>query len=170
MELLKSIIISLLLAAIFVGCKKPENNGTPPDVPENPVTPAYNHVAISTDKAAYSPGDEVIFTIDNSALPASAKVRYKYLGGVMSENAVTSSAWKWIAPETDFRGYMAEVYALENNVETIYASIAVDVSSDWTRFPRYGFLTNYSQLSSEELNTVIDKLNRHHINGLQFYN
>jgi dextranase len=169
MELLKRIIISLLLAAIFVGCKKPENNGTPPDVPENPVTPVYNHVAISTDKAAFSPGDEVIFKIDNSVLSPSAKVRYKYLGEVISEHAVISSVWKWITPEHDFRGYMAEVYALENNVETIYATIAVDVSSDWTRFPRYGFLTDYSQFSDEELNKVIDNLNRHHINGLQFY-
>lgn len=168
MRTYKVMLVYLLVTVISSGCKKSDDH-TPVEVPENPETPGYYNVAITTDKSVYDPGSEVIFTIDYSALPAIAKVRYKYLGAVLSDQAVTGSVWKWTAPEIDFRGYMAEVYTLENNIETIYATIAVDVSSDWTRFPRYGFLTDYSQFSDEELNKVIDNLNRHHINGLQFY-
>jgi dextranase len=168
MRQLKKILYSLLISTVIFGCKDPLEN-EPPDPPENTATPAYNHVTISTDKAAYNPGDDVSFTIDNSVLPSTAKVRYKYLGTIVEEAALTGSEWTWKAPVADFAGYMAEVYDSSNDTETVYASIAVDVSSDWTKFPRYGFLSDYSQLNDEEINGVLDNLNRHHINGIQFY-
>lgn len=51
----------------------------------------------------------------------------------------------------------------------IYGAIAVDVSSDWKRYPRYGFLSKFPKLSESQMDAVIDILNRHHINGIQFY-
>ena len=161
------------LATVFLllstfSCKGVEPEASP-IAPTNPVTPLFAALSITTDKAVYNPGDKVIFTIDNSTLPASAKVRYKFKNAVLEDVPVTAATWNWQAPTTDFCGYIAEVYASSNNVETIYATIGVDVSSDWKKFPRYGFLSKFNQLSDDAINAVTTNLNRFHINGLQFY-
>ncbi len=162
-----------LLAFVAIVCfscdKNLDSGDNLPDVPVNPVTSSYRNITITTDKATYNPGDEVTFTIDNATLPATVKVRYKYLNKVLSEVDVTTSTWKWKTPATDSQGYIAEVFSTSNDTETIYSTIAVDVSSDWKKFPRYGFLSKFPQLSDMEINGVISNLNRYHINGLQFY-
>lgn len=53
-------------------------------------------------------------------------------------------------------------------------SIAVDVSSDWKRYPRYGFVGNYDDNGNAAQKTAailteMAYLNRLHINGVQFY-
>jgi len=168
---MKQLAIFLFIFLIVVSCKKTEDDQTPSitDVPENASTPAFRNVDISTDKAVYNPGDEVIFTIDKSTLPASAKVRYKFLNEIVTESTITGVSWKWQPPSTDFRGYIAEVYNKVDTTETIYATIAVDVSSNWARFPRYGFLSKFGKLSNDQISLVIENLSRHHINGIQFY-
>ena len=74
-------------------------------------------------------------------------------------------------------GYIVDLYYMEwtgdVGTEHIIGTIAVDVSSDWTRFPRYGFVAEF-----DDYNKTIDKyanieaemkyLNRLHINGVQF--
>ena len=102
-------------------------------------------------------------------MPSSLKVRYKYLNEIVSELDINANTWTWNAPSDDFKGYMAEVYMEDNGTETIYATIGIDVSSEWTKFPRYGFLSDYSQMEEDEVEEVIQNLNRHHINGIQFY-
>jgi dextranase len=160
----------ILFALALASCEKKNNSSdSTPEAPSNSATPAYQNVTITTDKAAYNPGDEVVFTMDNSNLPATAKVRYKYLNTVLEEAAVTSSSWIWKTPATDFRGYIAEVYSTDNGVETIYAVIGIDVSSEWTKFPRYGFLSKFPVLTDNDINATISSLNRYHINGVQFY-
>jgi len=160
-----------MIACLSFGCNKPEKDSAsdPPVPPVNQITPSYSNVTISTDKAVYMPGDKVIFTIDNSTLPTSAKVRYKHFNTILSESGITGSTWKWTTPSSDYTGYIAEVYSVESGTETIYSTIGIDVSSSWKKFPRYGFLSEFSQLSDEEINSVIINLNRYHINGLQFY-
>lgn len=162
--------VLLLLAASVVNCNC---KGTVPDVtpdpPANIATPAFSNISIQTDKAIYTPGDQVSFTMDISSLPAGAKVRYKYLNSVISESVISSSNWKWQTPSDDFRGYLAEVYSTENSTETIYAVVAVDVSSNWKKFPRYGFISKYNVMTSAAVDSVTTTLNRLHINGLQFY-
>lgn len=60
---------------------------------------------------------------------------------VVSEQAAAGTTWTWTAPATDYTGYLVDVYRTkENGTEVILGTIAVDVSSDWTRFPRYGFV------------------------------
>jgi len=166
---LKYIFFQFLIATITYSCKSTVETSAIPIASSNEATPAYSNVPISTDKAVYSPGDVVTFTIDNSTLPASAKVRYKNSNTIISEVDVTGSTWTWTTPSTDFKGYIAEVYATNDSIETIYATVGIDVSSSWTKFPRYGFLSSYSQLSDGDINAVITNLNKYHINGLQFY-
>ncbi len=170
--LLKRIFISIALAGLLVACSKSNDPITPepePEIPENPATPSYSNISLITDKAAYTPGSKVTFTIDNSSLPSTVNVRYKYLNEVIDESTVSASNWTWQVPDTDFRGYTVEVYSESNTTEIIYATTGVDVSSNWTKFPRYGFLSKFPQLTDADMDAVIDNLNLYHINGLQFY-
>lgn len=165
------LIYLLVILGLNLGCKNKDETKlkSDEDVPTNTKTPSYSLRSIRTDKACYTTNEEVTFTFDNSAVPSTLKVRYKYLNKVIDEAPVTSNTWKWTPPSTDFKGYIAEVYSVIDNKETIYSTIAIDVSSTWTKFPRYGFLSEYGQLNENEMTGVIDKLNRYHINGLQFY-
>ncbi len=139
------------------------------DTNNNPITygQSYNEVSITTDKAAYKPGEVVEFTLKE--LPDGAKVRYTFLGKTISESALSAKTWTWTPPSDDYKGYMVEVYTTENGTEKVYSNIAVDVSSDWAKFPRYGFLSDYGKLSDVQIKQNIEMLNRYHINGLQFY-
>jgi len=165
-------IIFIPIVTLFIllqlSCNKNKGNEDP-NYPENPSTPTYISNDISTDKAIYNPGDVITFSLESTSIPEDAKVRYKKLNEVVEENTLTGSSWTWTAPAQDFTGYMIDIYDTDGDEETIYASIAIDVSSDWTKFPRYGFLSDYSILSDETINSVIENLNRHHINGIQFY-
>lgn len=156
----------LLAASITTGCGKEkitDNTG----LIDHGSTGTAVTVNVSTDKAAYKPGDAVKFTIDK-ALPSTAKIRYKQAGTVISDGPLSGTSWAWNAPAADFTGYMAELYGIENGKEVIYGTIAVDVSSSPTRFPRNGFLSAYQQMSSAEINMVMTSLNRYHMNYVQF--
>lgn len=162
-------LIYLYIALLTFACDTHNDDPSDTEVPENVTTPTFMNMSITTDKAVYNPGDEVIFTLNTSTLPASLKVRYKYLNEIINEAAVNGTTWNWQPPLTDYQGYLAEVYSNTDSKEIIYATIAVDVSSNWTKFPRYGFLSKYGELSSVHIDSVIENLNRHHINGIQFY-
>ena len=147
----------------LVSCKKIVSRGSVITIYSADTT-----VTITTDKASYKPGNLIYFSMDKS-LPATAKIRYRHLDKVIAETTASGLTWQWIAPSADFTGYIADVYMTGNGTEKIYGSVAVDVSSDWSKFPRYGFLSAYGQLSNNYMDSVIKNLNRLHINGLQFY-
>jgi len=152
--------IFILLLVVCLACNR--NNVT-----SNPVTPGQSTTQIQTDKAVYRPGETVTFTLNT--VPPNSYVRYWHLNTVTSEAPLSGTSWNWQAPATDFRGYLAEVYTKENNTEKTHASIAIDVSSDWSKFPRYGFLSEYGAVQPAKMDSVISALNRYHINGIQFY-
>jgi dextranase len=161
---MRFVICKYILSGIFLyACNKPVHSG-------NTIIGPYaadTTVIITTDKACYNPGETVSFTI-NKSLPQTAKIRYRQLSTLISEINVSSLSWNWTAPATDFTGYMVDVYNIENGTEKIYGSTAVDVSSDWSRFPRYGFLSWYGQIPESSMDSVINSINRYHINGVQF--
>jgi len=140
------------------------------DTKNNPVTygDTYLNIGITTDKAAYSPGETVHFTIKERP-SGNLKVRYSHLGQVLKEENLPGTTWSWTPPADDFKGYMVDVYEAAGEGERVLQSIAVDVSSDWTRFPRYGFLSSYGDMSKEQIAKNIETLNRYRINGIQFY-
>ena len=88
---------------------------------------------------------------------------------MLKEENLPGTTWSWTAPSEDFKGYMVDIYETGGDGEKIYQSIAVDVSSDWTKFPRYGFLSSYGDLTKEQIARNIETLNRYRINGIQFY-
>ena len=66
-------------------------------------------------------------------------------------------------------GYSARLEVVfEDGSQADHAATSFDVLSNWRDFPRYGFLTDFS-VSRPDPGTVLKKLARFHINGLQFY-
>ena len=126
---------------------------------------------VTTDKAVYKPGETVTFTLTSGSLPASARVRYRKGAEVVADQVLTASTWTWTAPSTDFTGYMADIYTSDGDkAESVYATVGVDVSSSWSRYPRYGFIASYGTDKTADVRaTELRFLNRCHINGLQFY-
>ncbi|MCR5851570.1 MAG: SusF/SusE family outer membrane protein [Bacteroidaceae bacterium] len=129
--------------------------------------------SIETDKCSYAPGETVKLTM-SSAPPSNARVRYRYMGDIVTDTVLTTRTWTWTAPPEDFRGYMVEVYKTttddaQQSTDNILATIAIDISSDWTRFPRYGFVATFgNDKTQSKTKTEMKWLNRCHINGVQF--
>ena len=167
-------IIYLVAAFLCMACSddnesNQQNGGASGGVTE--VTPVTSDLSVdlSTDKAFYKPGEKVVFTADD-ALPAGTKVRYRLSGETVGEESVNGTSWTWQPPTTDFKGYMAELYRQENGTDVIVGTIAVDVSSDPARFPRYGFVADFSQeKTAEKTQEEMAYLNRHHINWVKNY-
>ncbi|MDQ0194487.1 glycoside hydrolase family 66 protein [Paenibacillus wynnii] len=130
---------------------------------------------LSTDKAAYKPGEDVKFQLKFKE-PVSGgmfHIRYLHLDQIVKEERLKAEGnqltWSWKAPEDEGRGFMAEVFYEEDGKAADQLNIAVDVSSDWGEFPRYGYLADFPAMNQDEMSRVIERLNRFHINGIQFY-
>ena len=137
---------------------------------------AANHLQhLSTDKARYSPGENVQFTLQltENADGGFIQVSVFHLSQIIAQHSVSVESnpvtWSWQPPKTDYSGYLAEIILRTENAAVDTAWIAIDVSSDWSKFPRYGFLSKYPYLSTSQIKNTIAELNRYHINGLQFY-
>src|SRR5690606_22729681 len=92
-----------------------------------------------------------------------------YLGQTIEETPLTSTSWQWLPPSNDFKGYMVELVETINGEDIVMGTTAIDVSSDWTKFPRYGFLSNFGTISESQRNASLNNLKDFHINGLQYY-
>lgn len=141
---------------------------------------------VQTDKSRYAPNDEVEITVpvgNRSGVPltdATVTVDFS-TGGASVDTSQTEVIdlqpgetkdvqFFWTPPATDYSGYKLDVtFADENDVVLDTAASAVDVSSDWAMYPRYGFMTDYPDQNPSESAFLMEQLNDFHINGLQFY-
>lgn len=157
-----------------------------PIQPEQPIQPSANTPALSeqntllsseqlysgslkTDKAVYKPNETVRFAL-NELPSGDVYVRYTQAGKAIALEKITNKEWTWQTPSNNDLGYMAEIFSADGKGrERTYATIAIDVSTDWIKFPRYGFLTQFGNLSDDAINQTLDSLTRYHINGIQFY-
>lgn len=133
-------------------------------------------VNINTDKACYAPGQTVTFVAEGN-IPTTAKVRYRQGAHTLLIKKISDIAngkqWTWTPPDNDYQGYLVELYTEANDVENILTTIAVDVSSSWKRFPRYGFVADFNNYNNaidknDNIKNEMAYLNRLHINGVQF--
>ena len=107
---MKKIVYTTMVALLLVACSKESDDtgsgtgggGESGGVTE--VTPVTSDLTVNltTDKACYRPGESVSFTAD--ALPAGAKIRYRTMDKVVSEQAAVGTTWTWTAPATDYTG------------------------------------------------------------------
>lgn len=172
----KYYLIVLMILGFLQSCKKPEssvdgNGGNEISGGVAEVTEVVSDISVelNTDKALYDPGDKVLFKA--GTVPSGTRVRYRHEGEVILDQELAETAWEWTAPSEDFQGYLVELYRREEKKEIIIGTIAVDVSSDWTRFPRYGYVADFdsSKLKDGVIEGEMSFLNRCHVNGIQFY-
>ncbi len=154
---------------------------TPTPTPAPSPSPASTvSVAFDSDKAAYAPGETVQLSVtmnDSAASPVSgARVRMtvRHLGeqvGVPVEAAAAAGATvllRWSPPAADFQGYSVEVAVLDANGGVLASDTgALDVSSSWLKFPRYGYVSGYAP--GLDGKAIVSQLKAFHINALQFY-
>lgn len=136
---------------------------------------------VYTDKAMYSPGTIVtitvairnpgtsdvstalntnIFKLETSVWTNSTSVTVP-AGSTVNQNV------SWTAPSADYTGYLVRV----DLGDGIYKTTAVDVSSSFTRYPRYGYTCDFPLgETSVQSTALIDELVRdYHINVVQYY-
>ena len=133
------------------------------------------------DKARYLPGEKPVLTVTLCAqkdMRIELSVKATRLTQTVCEGRRTvalkagesvKQTFSLSLPETDFTAYAVEVYAGEGEETADTAMTAAEVASDWSRYPRYGYLTNYTARTDAELDASIERLNRFHVTGLFFY-
>ncbi|MDX1760942.1 MAG: glycoside hydrolase family 66 protein [Christiangramia sp.] len=161
------LIIGQLASLLFLGSCNSDDEAMMMPVEEGTDQTYQEVLSFTKDKAKYNPGEEVTFSVNGTH--QNTMVRYKYLGEVVAEENLASRTWTWTPPSEDFRGYMVELVKTTGGEETVLGTLGVDVSSDWTKFPRYGFLSEFGNVSPAERSYVLNNLKDYHINGLQYY-
>ena len=161
------LIIAPLVALLgLAACNHEDDSLMIPE--EEALSQTYEEVLqFSKDKARYNPGEEVKFSING--VPSNTSIRYKHLGETIADEALNSTSWTWTPPSEDFKGYMVELIKTTSGEETVLGTLGVDVSSDWTRFPRYGFLSKFGNIQEADMEAVLNNLKNFQINGLQYY-
>lgn len=140
---------------------------------------------VYTDKARYAPKEDVIVYVQlsNHAQPSAAatlRVTFWHLGQRVGDGisqSVSPSrpdqnpiAVRWTPPDHDFRGYLVNVRLIGADGQVLgHGNTAVDVSSQWSRFPRYGYIAHYSKAEGAMPGRWIAELNKFHIDGLEYY-
>jgi dextranase len=133
------------------------------------------------DKARYAPSDPVKLFVELDGNPKgderiSASIwQLGQPAGQCQPVALTPESPKeqtltCILPPQDYQGYLATVRLTDADGRILCErQTAIDISSDWKRFPRYGYLAHYNVSEGTDPRTWIAELNRFHINGLEFY-
>ena len=159
MKTLKMTILFALCSLLMQACNMIGSDN-------DPITPGagYQEWVFASDKACYMPGEAVTFRLNKNP-EAACTVRYFHQGQLLREEPLASLEWTWQPPAEDYKGYMVGIVGADGR---IYSTIGVDVSSEPTRFPRNGFLSSYGNMSESEIAVQVEKLNRYHINYVQF--
>lgn len=138
---------------------------------------------VNTDKARYNPGESVEIFVDllnktGTNFTGNVTLYFRYLGSqadtdqdksvTLASNEAKTLTYSWTPPSDDYKGYLVEVWVRDESGTIIdSSSTAVDVSSTWTKFPRYGYVSEFSDTTDTSNKTW--ELKNYHINGLQFY-
>ena len=140
----------------------------------------------TVDKARYAPstavnisvtlGNRVNIPVNNATLSVAFTQRGVSVATTQTQTfsltagQASTLAFSWTPPTTDYSGYKLDI-TLKDAAGTVLdtAASAVDVSSDWKKYPRYGFVTNYPVQNPSEAAYRVQLLNDFHINGVQFY-
>jgi len=163
------VIKALVLLLLLLGSASCSGDDSP-QIEKNVESPKMDYreeLGLIKDKARYGPGETVRFQVDQ--IRPNTVVRYSFLGEILLEEPLGAAQWSWQPPATDFRGYMVELLENKEGTQKVLGTVAVDVSSDWTKFPRYGFLSNFGPMDPDQRAAVLQGLKDFHINGIQYY-
>lgn len=187
---MKNIASAFLLTGLVAcggGSAAPTPAPAPAPTPAAPApaptpAPAAARVeSITADRAVWLPSQPVVLQLRLSSVNAfKGRLRLQpwHLGDKLTEPAAQDVQLQaatpqtvtvtWQPPATDFRGYRLEL-TLEDEAGAVQqvAHTAVDVSSSWLKFPRYGYLTDYRE--GLDTQPIIEQLKGLHLNALQYY-
>lgn len=144
---------------------------------------AVTIVRITKDKSMYDPESMIAIyvTLNNVSLngatgeielsikhlnqPVGKTVKRDYLLKPLSEETIRID---WQAPSDDFLGYLIEVDLIDSQKNyTDRGVVAADVSSSWIKFPRYGYVWDFTK--GVNVSERVEKLKDYHINALEYY-
>ena len=122
------------------------------------------------NKSVYMPGETAICQIeslpDNTA--EIAFCLFHLDSPVFSGRTFLLNQFSLDLPNRDYTGYLLLATAIDQENTAIHTTVtAIDCSSKWTKFPRYGYLWEYTQ--GTNATEKIENLSSFHLNGLQFY-
>lgn len=136
---------------------------------------------VFTDKSRYSTGNTVVITSamkNNTGAAWSGNVVLKvfYLETQvytstqaisLSNNQSLNVNFNWTAPATDYRGYFVRIDAGTAG----QGATAVDVSSNFTKYPRYGYISEFpSSETAAQSTAMINQMSQdYHLNSWQLY-
>jgi len=136
---------------------------------------------VFTDKARYAPGANATIYVPmqnttGATWSGSVTLTVTHLEGTVytaSQNVTLSASqaltptFTWTPPATDFQGYGLQVTA--GTVDS--ASSALDVSSTWTHFPRYGFMDTFAptETPAQSQALIAQLAQTYHIDAYQMY-
>jgi dextranase len=141
---------------------------------------------VNADLARYGPGDPVTIWVDldnQTGIDLDGGTLTLYLTHLdtatnppltqplsLAAGATSSMSFAWTTPAIDFQGYLAQVVARAADGTVLDArSVGIDVSSDWRRFPRCGYVSSYPAQSNATSTHVMWQLKNYGINVVQFY-
>ncbi|HAB97912.1 MAG TPA: dextranase, partial [Enterococcus sp.] len=135
---------------------------------------------VSANKSMYQPGEKVNVTISLRDEAKKNQGFYElvvtHLGEIVAQQ---TDAWQtingrgelkieWEPPHTDFKGYLLQIKVNNEAGKTItQTNKAIDVSSTWTKFPRYGYLTNFDK--DIDTKAIIEQMSQWQLNGIEYY-
>lgn len=160
---------------------------------DNPANVAVS--SLNTNKSRYSPNEPVTlqahiqnmnqtethgtYTITVANPLASSQSAYGYTQTVatgrydMAGKHGFDVRAVWTADREDYRGYIATIKLTNDAGQVVsFNTTGIDVSSSWTKFPRYAVMSNFtdaSQTSDDNVNIDAETLNKFHINASMYY-
>lgn len=136
---------------------------------------AQTITSLTTNKALYSPGNTVNLNVKTSASKSGSflRVRYYHLSAQLSTQDIyftgTNVSWNWTVPSIDHQGYLVKVELRSGTTQHHFTTIGVNVSTNHSKFPIYGFLSKFPSKTDLEMDVQMDAINRYHINWIQYY-
>lgn len=141
----------------------------------------YEIVDVYTDQASYSTTDTVSISVDISNTTASSvsrtvTIKIYHLESLettisnsvtLAANDVTTHTVQWTPPTTNYRGYLVSA----DIGDDVYVTTAIDVSNDFTRYPRYGYSVDFfGGETAAESTALMEQLAKdYNINVVQYY-
>jgi dextranase len=141
-------------------------------------------VDVGTDRTRYSTGETARITMEVSndasgpfqgelhiSIWQIGEKRMAFSRPIsLAKGETVARTLNWSVPKLDFTGYGIDVDLVSGGQVIDRASTALDASSDWRKFPRYGFFSDYGpDQSPEEIERRAEELARYHISAAQFY-
>ena len=137
---------------------------------------------ISSEKVRYLPGETIEFNVSfemdkKSHFDGKYEIQVSHLNQnidnikddiTLTKDESESIKINWKAPKEDFKGYLVK-FDLINKFGKVISTktFAIDVSSDWRKFPRYGFITNFDK--DANVSKILEDMRNLQLNSLEFY-